>query len=124
MIKLVDTKSDHVLGVRVEKALTARDIETAMGFLTNKVRTRDQIALYVEVDEMSGMESAAIATELRQSIAQIKSLSHIKRAAVVTGNGTPREGFGLEDLVPMIEVRRFSTAEREAARTWAAEIFD
>lgn len=121
MIDLVDIDADHVLGVRIYQNLLASDISLAMNFLENKNRTRDKIALYAEIEAVSDIESGVLQKELTHGAAQLQSLRHIEKVAVVTDHEAIRGIGGMLNLIPMAEVKTFSWAEKEEARAWVKE---
>lgn len=121
MIELVDIDSDHVLGVRVHQNLLATDIDLAMNFIEKKIRTRDTIALYAEVDDVTDIDFGVLQKELTYGPAQLKSLGHIERAALVTDIGAIRDNEMLMSLVPSVEVKTFSPTEKAQAKAWVRQ---
>ena len=121
MINLVDIEADHVLGVRVHHNVLASDIELAMNFLKKKIRNQDHIALYAEIDDVSHVEAGIGLAELRHGITQVMDLSHIDRVALVTDNEAIRSSEKVLGLLPNIDVKTFSGAEKESAKSWISQ---
>lgn len=121
MINLVDVDSDHVLGVRIHQNLLATDIDLAMNFLEKKVRTRDHIALYAEIEGVADVDFDVLQKELAYGAAQLKSLSHIERAAIVTDVSAIRDNETLLGLLPGIDIKSFAPSEKEIAKSWVRE---
>ena len=121
MINLVDIDADHVLGVRVHENVLASDIELAMTFLKKKLRNQDHIALYAEIDGVSEVEPEVALKEIRHGLTQVMGLGKIERAAVVTNNVAIRDNESLLGLLPTVEIKTFSEAEKEAAKSWVSQ---
>lgn len=119
MIDLIKMDADHVLGVRIKQNLLSTDIDLAMNMLRKKIRTRDHIALYAEIEDISDVEPGVLLKEIRYSLEQVKSLGHIDRAAVVTENKALRESKVIHGIFS--KVRFFSNAEKDAARDWVSQ---
>ena len=121
MINLVDIGSDHVLGVRIHQNLLATDIDLAMNFLEKKVRTRENIALYAEIEGVADVDFDVLQKELAYGAAQLKSLSHIDRVAIVTDVSAISDNETLVGLIPGIEVKTYAPSEKESAKTWVKQ---
>lgn len=121
MIDLIDIDSDHVLGVRVHQNLLPTDIDLTMNLIEKKIRTRGMIALYAEVDSVTDVDFGVLQKEFTYGPAQLKSLGHITRAALVTDIGAIRDNEMLMSLVPSVEVKTFSPAEKAQARAWVRQ---
>jgi SpoIIAA-like len=112
---------DHVVALRVTGRIDEADIARAIEVVEAALAQHERVALYAEVD-MAGMTPGAFAKDLQYGLGKLRELRRFPRVAVVTSQEWVRWAARLEGaILPQIEVRVFSPAEREEALAWASQ---
>lgn len=123
MIDFLEMEADHVVAVRVDGKVLSNDIDRAMHAIEEKLTTHQRVSFVVEINELSGVTPEAILKDLRYGLEQIKNLRRFHRTAVITDIKWIRAAAGVEDLIiPKVEVKAFSQADRDVAITWASKL--
>jgi DeoR/GlpR family transcriptional regulator of sugar metabolism len=123
MIEFLEMEADHIVAVRVDGKVLSSDIDRAMHAIEEKLATHQRVSFVVEINELSGVTPEAILKDLRYGLEQIKNLRRFHRAAVITDIKWIRAAAGVEDLIiPKVEVKAFSQADRDVAITWASKL--
>lgn len=123
MIDFLDIEAPHVLGFRVSGKILSSDLDRTVAAVEEKLTLHDRVSFFVEIDDLSGMSPEAILKDLRYGIEQLKNLGRFHRAVVVTDIKWIRAAANVEDLViPKLEVKAFSKADRDVATIWVAKL--
>ena len=118
MLEIVDLGPD-VLGYRANGKIERGDVERVFAELDRKLAASGRVLVYAEVVSLSGITHDALWREIQMSLGRMDTLGRIPRAAVVTDAGWIRTAGVLQDrLFSGIEIRTFTLAEAEQARTW------
>ena len=118
MLEIVDL-GPEVLGYRADGKIEGADVARVFAELDRKLAASDRVRVYAEVVSFSGMTPDALWREIQGSFGRMSTLGKIPRAALVTDIGWIRSAGVLQDrLFSGIEIRTFTLAEAEQARTW------
>jgi hypothetical protein len=116
MIHLVPTGAHHVVGLRIEGKITADDFQTAVAELEGRLKAHDQVRVYAEIGEISGMTLEAFIKDLKYSLRHFRD---VEREAVVTDSAWIEKLVDLGGaLFPSIETRHFTPERRDDALRW------
>lgn len=119
MIHLIPTGAHHVVGLRIEGKVTADDLETVVAELEGRLKAHDQVRVYAEIDELSGMTFEAFIKDLKYSVRHFRD---VEREAVVTGSVWIERLVDLGGaLFPSIETRHFTPERKEEALRWVRD---
>lgn len=123
MIDFLEMEAPHVVGVRVSGKVLSSDLDRGIQAIEEKLKLHDRVSFFVEIDDLSGMTPEAILKDLRYGIEQLRNLGRFHRAAIVTDAKWIRAAAGIEDLIiPKLEVKAFSKADRDVATIWVAKL--
>jgi hypothetical protein len=116
---------DHVLAIRVSGTLTGEDYTQLGEELSAKLKRHERIGILVEMLDVGGITSAALAKDLRYAFARIGEFHRFPRAAIITQKKWLRTLATVGDAAfPGIEIRTYEPSERERALAWVAELPD
>ena len=122
MLEIIHFDSEHVLGMRIGGKISDDDmqllIETAEMKLT-ALGEGGRLRIYVEVDSFGGFGLDALIKDLKFGLSHFRDF---ERKAVVSDKAwMGRMAKVFDPLFPHIELRHFSTEQREAARAWVSD---
>ncbi|MDT0631022.1 STAS/SEC14 domain-containing protein [Rubrivirga sp. S365] len=121
MIERLFPPAPHVVALRVGGRVTTADVDRAKAALDGALADHDRISFLLVVDGVGFVDPAALVRDIGYGIGQVQNLPRFHRAAVVTGQGWLRAVVGAENAVlPGVEVRAFSPADRAAAEAWVS----
>lgn len=119
MIEHLPSPGPDVVALRVGGTITSADIEHVWASIDASLDEADQIGLYTEVVDLTGVTLPGLVKDVAMGFKNIGKLKHFARIAVVTDAGWIRTAADIEDkLFPGIEIRTFEMAEDEAAMAW------
>lgn len=123
MIDFLDMEAEHVVAIRIDGKVLSSDIDQAIRAIEEGLATHQLVSFVVEIKELSGVTPEAMLKDLRYGLNQLKNLKRFHRAAVITDIKWIRAAAGVEDLIiPKVEVKAFSEADRDVAITWASKL--
>src|SRR5687767_5546239 len=112
----------HVVAFKFTGGMTAADVETAYEATEEALNKHDRISVYGDFDASFGLSIEGLIKDLMKGLSSFGSLSRFYRAAVVTDSGWLGTLARVEGLVfSSVQVRVFSSAERDKAFLWASE---
>lgn len=118
MIETIPFDADNIVGFRIAGKLSGETFDAIETSLDDKLRRHDKVRVYVEMPRFEGMTAEAVFDDLRLAMRHWRD---IEREAVVTDATWVRKLTPLGDaMAPGIEVKAFSTDEREQAKAWIA----
>jgi len=118
MIQHMETGNKGVFAFRVEGKITETDVKQSLHAIQTGIETMDHFNLYIEVNEMDGIELAALKERFSFIFSNYKSLiKNVKRVSLVSDkNWLQKLAQGIYALIPNIEQRSFSFEEKDQAR--------
>ncbi|HMO80928.1 MAG TPA: STAS/SEC14 domain-containing protein [Pyrinomonadaceae bacterium] len=121
MIEILES-SKHLVAMKFSGDLTAEDVEEAYKAIEDAMKKVPRISMFVEIDPSVNLTFEGLFKDMVAGLGQIGKLNHYFRAAIVTDKGWMATMARVEGLVfTSVDIRVFSSAEREKAFAWAAE---
>lgn len=118
MIQLMNLGAD-VIACSVSGNIERADVDRLLEEVDRKAAAGANLRVYAEVGELSLMNLIGMSGELKALTGRKELLRQISRAAVVSDSALVRQGLQFRNNLPgSIEVKLFSTAERDQARQW------
>jgi hypothetical protein len=114
---------DHVLALRLAGKMTAADVTAIKRALDPMLAQHARIGFVVDLTGFEDATAEAIAEDLRYELGLLGKAGQFARGALVTD----KEWLGvvagfMAKLLPGMEMRNFSPAQRDEALQWAAEL--
>ncbi|MBR0646099.1 SpoIIAA family protein [Plastoroseomonas hellenica] len=114
---------DHVFAARMAGTLTGEDFDRMASEIEAKLKRHDRIGVFVDATGFDDMTGEAAAKDLSYSFGKLRDWHRFPREAVVTDKQWMRSLITLVDpLIPQVEVRSFTPAERGQALAWASDV--
>ncbi|MEM9758281.1 MAG: STAS/SEC14 domain-containing protein [Pseudomonadota bacterium] len=119
MIEMMNFEARDTVGWRIESKVTEDDMEAVLAALRDAIEASDQVSVYQEITDFSGIEWEAI--EEKMEFLREFGLRHFRKIAVVTDKRWMQTVIGWEDrLFRSIDMRAFSTDDRSRALSFLA----
>jgi len=119
MLEFLDFELDDAVAWRIDGKVTEDEMEQALGALRETIDRCGHVSVYQEVVSIGGVEWDAI--EEKMEFLREYGVRHFRRIAVVTDKRWMQTVIGWEDrLFRSVDMRAFSTEERERARNFLA----
>lgn len=116
MIEQIPLPIDNVVGFRINGKISADDVSRVTDVIEARLRRHPKLRVYAEVDRFSGMSMEAFFKDISFSL---RHLRDFEREAIVSDAAWLRRLAGIGGkMFPGIEVRHFSTAEKDQALEW------
>lgn len=114
-----------VMALRVRGHVSREDVDSCLELLTEELAKREQISLYVEVVELSGFDTEAVAVGFDRGAGLLRQLDRFGRVAIVSDQAWIRWLARVESAIwPGISYRTYTLAEREMALAWVQGAMD
>jgi hypothetical protein len=116
MIEMVPTGAENIIGFRLSGKFETSDFEQVTGFMEEKFKEHEKLCVYAEIESFKGMSFKALVKDLLFSL---KHFRDFEKEAVVSDRKWIGQiaTFG-DKILPNIEVKHFSLAEKEEALDW------
>lgn len=113
---------DHVLALRLAGKLTAADVEAVKGAFDPMLKQHKRVGFVIDFLDFSDATAAAITKDLRYELSLLGKAGQFARGALITDKEWLEvlAGFTAK-LMPDLEMRTFSPAQRDQAVQWAAD---
>lgn len=120
MLRKLTFSDDKVLAFRWEGEFNKEAFDQAMNEFLPEFKTRDRFDIYLELLDISGVESKAVWDDLKFYSGNAKELvKKIDKVALVTDNSWIKNIAETSyKLVPGIELKSFKLDESDVARQW------
>jgi hypothetical protein len=116
MIELVPTGAENIIGFRLSGKFDTGDFEQVTGIMEEKFKEHEKLRVYAEIESFEGMSLQALAKDITFSL---KHFRDFEKEAVVTDKAWIGTLARISDkIIPTIEVKHFSTEEKEEALEW------
>lgn len=114
---------NYVAAFRLSNDVTAQDYDRLVAELEARLKLHPRIAVYAELVEPVRFTPRAIVTDLRYAFSKFSEWNRFARVALVTDKAwLGAIARTTSTVLPNIEVRTFSSRERDAALGWTAEL--
>jgi len=119
MMELIALEDDRVVGVRIDGRIHDDEMEALWDEIDARLERHEKLRVFVELVKMGMIEPEAILEDMRRGL---KHFRRFERKAVVSdATWLNRLASLLDPLFPTIELRTFTSEERDAAIAWASE---
>ena len=121
MLKQI-TAPDHVIALSLDGTLTGEGLQEYRHVLEKKLQEHDQIGLYIDITELTDMTANSIVEGTKADMELFSHIKQLNRCAFVSDKEWPKAAISIADrLLPMLEMKVFSSNEKADALSWAAE---
>ena len=120
MVQQIDLAASHVLGFRIEKEISEKEMDQLLSVIRKKLEQKGHFNLYLELSEMPKIKPDAFWEGLKFSFSSLgEYLKQMRKGAVVTEKEWLRKAAEAEDkILPGVDERSFSFSEIDEARNW------
>ena len=115
MITPIDFQDDNIIGFRMTGKISQDDIKPWAAKLDRKSDMQGKLRVYVEADDIDAVTLKAALADLKFDVTH---LGDFEKAAFVSDDTWTKVSTFLADLVPGIQAKQFSLAEKEEAHQW------
>lgn len=119
MLEILHLDDPRVIGMRIGGKVSDDDMKRMIDAAELKLTALGEggrLRVYVEVESLGGIELDALIKDLRFALSHFRDF---ERKAVVSDKAWMRRMAKIFDpLFPNIELRHFSTEQRDDARAW------
>ncbi|GAA4400092.1 hypothetical protein GCM10023187_12870 [Nibrella viscosa] len=115
MIEGIEFDIPNIIGYRISGHITTADIKPWAELLDATIKEQGKLRLYVEYDGIEGLTWNAVKEDLKFDI---NHLSDFEKAAVVTDKTWVNLPALAANILPNLEVKTFTFAERPQAIQW------
>lgn len=115
MIQPIDFQSDTIIGLRMMGKLTEDDIKPWAARLDQKSDKPEKLRVYIEYEDVDEVTAKAALQDLKFDVTH---LGDFEKAALVSDKAWTNLPVLAATLIPNLDVKQFSTAEKEQARQW------
>lgn len=113
------TSTADTVALRFTGRLSSGEVSKAYDLIEEALALHEQIHLFVEVDDFTGIEWEAMTQELTRGLRLFGKLKRFGRVAIVSDQSWVRWLARTESaLLPGISYRTYTLAERDRARAW------
>lgn len=117
-IELIAHPFDNVVGLKIENKIEAADIDRIAQLIEAKLQQTKKLRIYAEVVSWSGMSIKALLKDLRFGLRHFQDLE--KEVIVSDLRWLERLAKTSDRLFSQIEIKHFSTAEKDKAWEFVA----
>ena len=119
MLTFIDFGNTNIVGITIDGKITDEEFDTVIQRFEKKFNKFEKVRLYAEMKNFGGMEVKAFFKDLKFGLTHF---SRFEREAVVTDKKWAQQFANISDpLVPSVDVKSFSFAEKEEAKKWIQE---
>ena len=119
MIEIMEMTAPHAIGLKIMGKIEKEDIDRVFTLVDQKLSQVDRLAVYVEVEKMSGISMEALIEDIKKALPNFKRYS---KKAVVSSSKWHKLFSEIGDkLFPSIEVRHFEPEQKDEALAWVNE---
>ena len=121
MIEILDMNDANIFGLRLDGKLELGDIRRVLDELDERMKNRQRIRLYYEIEDMNfgDISLKMIEEEFRWLFRHPGFIPQMEKAVLVTDIGWLRNAFAVEAaLIPTLTGKSFSLDEKTDALAW------
>ena len=116
MLTFIDFGDTNVVGIKIDGKITEEEFDGIISKFEEKFERFEKVHLYAEMKNFDGMELKAFFKDLKFGLTHFNKF---EKEAVVTDEKWVQEFATISDpLVPMVEVKAFTYAEKAQAKQW------
>lgn len=120
MITKIDLKDKRVLAFKIERHISADELKDVFNQMKKEMKSTDEVRLYVEMYDLSGMDPSAVWEDLRFAFNNMSEMNEKieKVAFVAKSNWLRLLAMGENILFPNIDERAFTLEQKQEALDW------
>jgi|GEM_PF-3977579 len=116
MIELISAELDpRVFAITIRGPVERPDLDAVAAAFEEKLKEHKPVRVYAEVEQTASLSPAALFEDLRLGLQHFQD---VERVAIIVDETWTALLAQFAELVPGLDVRRFSSAERAQAREW------
>lgn len=116
MIELISAELDpRVFAITIRGSIERAELDAVASAFEEQLRHHKPLRLYAEVEDVASVSPAALFEDLRLALQHFQD---VEQAAIVVDEAWAALLAQFAELVPGLEVRQFSFAEKTQAREW------
>lgn len=115
MIEPIEFTESNIVGYRVRGKVTQADIRPWATSLDSMIKQQGKLRLYVEYEGMDDLTLNALLEDFKFDVAH---LNDFEKAAVVSNKNWVSAVSAVANVLPNLDVKTFSFAEKEQAQQW------
>lgn len=116
MIELIPMDSGNVVGIRIAGKIEKADMDRIVEAVSEKLQSHEKLRIYVELESFGGISFEALIEDLKLGFSNLKKFE--KKAVVSDKTWIAKLADWGGQLIPSLEVRHFTWAERTEAIAW------
>jgi SpoIIAA-like len=114
--------NEEVLAIKTGGRITRAELDEVTTRLERSLDAREKTHLFVEVDNFTGLDWAALPDYLPRAFGMISKLSRFGRVAIVSDQDWIRWASKIESaILPHISYETFKSDKRDAAFAWVEQ---
>lgn len=114
---------DHVAAFRIAGTLTSDDYDHVVAGVRDKLARHERIGVLVDLTDFDDVTAEAVWKDVRFSLSLLGELRRFPREAVVSDKKWVHTLARIAGpLVPHVELRAFTSDQRDAALAWVSEL--
>jgi len=116
MIEIIPFEEGNIIGFRINGRIEDEEFDEAVAKMEEMLKPYDKLRVYAEIEKIGGM---SVNTFMKDMHFKLKHWRDFEKEAVVSDKGWLESWVGIADkLFPGIEIKHFSTDEKEKAKEW------
>lgn len=115
MMQSIDFEEDNIVGFRMQGKITEDEIKAWANRLDQKTHRTDKLRVYVEAEDIDDVSVNAVLEDLKFDLTH---LGDFVKAAFVSDETWTKLSTVAAKLIPGIEAKQFSAADKASARQW------
>ena len=115
MIQPIDLQSENIVGLRMTGKVTEAEIKSWASRLDQKSDQSHKLRVYIEAEDIDGISLNAVMADLKFDLTH---LGDFEKAAFVSDESWTKLSTFMADLVPGLDAKQFSPAEKTQAKQW------
>ena len=116
MIEIIPFEEGNIIGFRINGRIEEDKFDEAVAKMEEMLKHYDRLRVYAEIEKIGGM---SVNTLMKDIHFKLKHWRDFEKEAVVSDKGWLKSWIAIADkLFPHIEVKHFSTDEKEEAKEW------
>ncbi len=119
MIEIIPFEEGNIIGFRLNGRIEDEEFDEITEKIEEMLEEHNKLRVYAEIEKIGGM---SVNTFMKDIHFKLKHWRDFEKEAVVSDKGWLESWVGIADkLFPHIEVKHFSTDEKEEAKEWLKE---
>ena len=119
MLELIPFEEGNIIGFRLRGRIEDESFDETAAKMEEMLEEHKKLRVYAEIEEIGGM---SVNTLMKDIHFKLKHFTDFEKEAIVSDKGWLEAWISIADKIfPHIEVKHFSTSEKEEAKEWLRE---